>query len=812
MKKNKIITSSVLLLGALLLSSCGPSGGEYTTVTGPYLTGKDAKLTYNAYLVSAPKTLNPTKSQSGEDVPHIANGSATLVLNDEYGILRRQLATSAKRSDDFTQFTFTVRDDVPWVKYDGSIYSYKGKDQYVCADDFVTTAKIILDYNTQSQIYYMYTLFISNAWEYYCYTMMMQFIAQQKAGYTNLKGNEAAQAEKLTELVKEYSGSDPEEPITKNDIKKIKNFERVGVKADGNTLTYTLKTPAQFFPTVLTYCPYMPINSNFYNNDGGKADGYGSTIDKTLFCGAFRVTKFSSNAVEYTKNEKYFDADKVHVNKVNYKVVDASTGYKEMREAFDNSEVDGFSLSTKDEVGWNTYIKGPDNTGTIENPYSPLVNSRELDDVDYTYHYSLDINRSTDEASYKNATYWEDLGITSDTDKVATIENTNAALKIKEVRKLILNAFDITIYNSQFTNTDNSNQYQMNTFTPRGYVYDENGTDYIDFYYNTYASKKNLSGGKEEAKSLVGPQQISGVQYLDESDEDNKEFLAKYPWLSLQTLRDEAISAVEQAQSNSELNIKLPIVVDFFGSGGLSNEYLSMEEKLIRSWNERVNACTLSAARSEATGLPLCSGSSLGKNHYPYFEMVHNKMTNSSNYETASNNGYYTVSPSWGWIGDYADPLTYMHAYVTNGEMAKMSGNTEQFPNYSLVDGVLTKSAKSMFEEYNALVNEASEIHNSNYDRYAKFAEAEYMLLNELYIIKPSYMATQGWSASISRAAGYENPSAAYGVADHSLVGIWVLKDVPSGDERKAARELQAQKKEAALKEAGNNTINPIYN
>ncbi len=807
MKNGKYIGQSIILLASLLLTSCGGSGYETYPVTGPYLTGKTAKSVYKAYLGSAPSTLNPTKSQSGEDVTHIANAYSTLIMNDSYGILRHALATKATRSDDNKVFTFTVRDDVPWVRSDGSIYQVKNVDQYVCAEDFVTTAKIILDYNTQSEIYYMYTLFISNAWEYYCYTLMTKNMQEKKAGYTDLKGNYAKQAQKLTELIKEYSGSEPEEPITKDDIPAISKFERVGVKAEGNTITYTLKNTSQFFPTVLTYCPYMPVNATFYKDAGGSST-YGTTVDKTLFCGPYRITEFKSNSVKYEKNDKYFDADNVHIKNIEYSVVDSSITNKDMREAFDKGEVDGFSLSAKDEIGWKQYVKGEDGTGTIENPSSDLVNSRELDDVDYTYHYSLNINRSTEEASYSNCTYWADLGITSDEDKVATIENTNKAIKIKEVRKLILNAFDINVYNSQFTSTDNPNQYQMNTFTPRGYVFDEYGKDYIEYYYETYASKKGLSNA-EEAKSLVGPQQISGVQYL-EPQTDNEEFLNKYPWLNLQTLRDEAKSAVTQAQST--LGLSLPVVVDFFGSGGLSAESLDMESKLVRSWNERANGCTLSEQRAQATGLSRCqdaSGNLL--DDYPYFKMVYDKMTSTTTYESASNNGYYTISPSWGWIGDYADPLTYMHCYVTNGEMSKMSGNTAEFDSYSLVDGTLTKSSKHLLEDYNALVNEASVIYTSNHERYAKFAEAEYMLLNELYLIKPSYMSTQGWAASISRAAGYENPNAPYGLADHILSGMWVLTDVPTGDERKAARALQAENKEEALAAVGNNTINPIF-
>lgn len=801
MKKGKYMGRSILMLASLLLTSCGGNGYETYPVTGPYLEGKTAKSLYKAYLGSAPTTLNPTKSQSAQDAMHIANAYSTLVMNDSYGILRHALATKASRSDDNKTFTFTVRDDVPWVKADGSIYQYKGVDQYVCADDFVTTAKIILDYNTQSEIYYMYTLFISNAWEYYCYTLMTKNMQEKKAGYTDLKGNYAKQAQKLTELIKEYSGNDPEEPITKDDITSILKFERVGVKANGNTITYTLKNTSQFFPTVLTYCPYMPVNANFYKEAGG-SNTYGTTVDKTLFCGPYRITEFKANSVKYEKNDKYFDADNVHLKNVEYTVVDSSITNKDMREAFDKDEVDGFSLSAKDEIGWKQYIKGEDGTGTIQDPASDLVNSRELDDVDYTYHYSLNINRSTDEASYSSCTYWNELGITSDEDKVKTIENTNLAMKIKEFRKLVLNAFDITIYNSQFTSTDDENQYQMNTFTPRGYVFDEYGKDYIEYYYETYASKKGLSDSAE-AKSLVGPQQISGVQYLEPSSE-NTEFLTKYPWLNLQTMREEAISAVTQARDN--IGLSLPVVVDFFGTGGLSAESLDTEQKLVRSWNERANGCTLSSQRSEALGIPVCEG---GK--YPYFNMVYDKMTSSTTYDSASKNGYYSVSPSWGWIGDYADPLTYMHCYVTNGEMSKMSGNTDNFDSYSLVDGTLTKSDKYMLDDYNALVNEASEIYTSNHERYAKFAEAEYMLLNELYIIKPSYMSTQGWAASISRAAGYENPNAPYGLADHILSGMWVLTEVPTGDERKAARALQAQKKQEALEAVGNNTINPIF-
>ncbi len=810
MANKKHIGFPLLMLGALVLTSCGGSGYRTYPVTGPYLTGKTAKNVYNAYLSSAPSTLNPTLSQNAENVSHLANLVGTLVMNDNYGILRKELAEKVTHSSDNKVFTFKIREDVPWVKADGSIYKYKDKEQYVKAEDFVTTAKEVLNYSNQSEIYYMYTLFINNAWEYYCYKMMEKFIQDQKPGYTDLRNDRAKQAAKLIELVKEYSGHEPDEDITASDITKIANFERVGVKVNENgELVYTLRTSAQFFPTMLTYTPFMPTNAYFYQQ-AGKSEGYGTTMDKMIYCGPYRLQEFKSNSVKYAKNDKYFRADSVHIDKVNYTVVDASTSYKEMREAFDRKEVDGFSLNQKDETGWKMYITGDDGTGTIESPASDKVNSRELDDIDYTYHFNLNINRSTEKISWTNATYWGDElkdKFVTDEAKAGVIENTNNALKIKEVRKLVLNALSFDIYNEQFY-VDDKNQYQMNTFTPRGYVYDEYGKDYIDYYYETYASKKGLAGGINEAKALVGPQQTSGVEFLEPSD-STAETLAKYPWLSLKTLRDDAISAAQQYKDSNGNSLSFPIIIDYMGAGGISADSLANEQQLIQSWNERANCCTINPNHVSDT-LPLCSGSSLGDDHYPYFEMVHDKISNSSTWESASNNGYYTVG-SWGWMGDYADPLTYLHCYVTMGEMSKMSGNTEEFDNYSLVDGVLTKSSKHMLKDYNDLVEQASLITTSNHERYAKFAEAEYMLLNELYLIKPTYMSTQGWTASVSRAAGYENPSAHYGLADHSLLGIWVLEDVPTGKERQDCRELQATKKADELAKYNGNTIIAIY-
>lgn len=821
-QSKKLVVASLAAVASLLLAGCGGGGGEETIkVTGEYLTGKTAKTVYNAYLGSAPTTLDATKSQSNENVTHLANFEDCLVMNDEFGILRKSLASSATRSTDGKVFTFKVRDDVPWVTHEGKIWEYKGKQYYVSADDFVTTAKLILDFTNNSEIYYMYTLFVANAWEYYCYTMMNEYITKSsKVGgfdYSTLKGDRDGQAKQLMVLIKEFSGNEPDEVITGDMIPAISRFERVGVHADSNKneVKYTLRERADFFPTMLTYTPFTPINYTFYKS----TNGYGTNNTKILYCGPYICSEYSATNVRYVANEHYIHPERIHIKKVNYEVVSTSITYAEMREAFNRGEVDGFSLNEDDEVGWRDYITGPDKTNDIRNPYNPLVNSRELDDVTYTYHFVLNQNRSTDPASYAHSTIYEGM---SDEQIVAEIENTNRALKITQLRELVLKGIDLSIYNERYKAPEGRDQYQMNTFTPRGYVYDEASKDYVEYYYEEYARQKGLvaEGASSEAaitagKAAVGPQQIEGVNAIEGMSETEE---AKSPWLSMDLIRENAIKAVQAYNEQYSEKIKLPVIIEYNSTAALDPKDATYEQDIVTSWNERANGCTIAAAMA-TEDLPLCSekypGTKAGE--YPFFRMKDTKIANSSNFSSATNNGYYTLYTGWGWVGDYADPLTYMHCYVTRGEMAKMSGNTGYFANYNydaehdtfaVNEGTLEDH---MFKEYNEAVDTAKAENGSLVERFKLFAKAEYMLLNELFIIRPSYMPTQGYAASVSRAAGYENPSAHYGLADHILTGLWVLQEVPTGTERQQARDKQKENKEKALAAVGYNTINPIY-
>jgi len=771
-KKTALLFAALALV--IPLSSC-EKPNDTLTVTGDYLAGKEAKDTYNAYLASSIATLNSAKSQSATDVRHIANFVDGLLMNNEFGILERQLASAASHDNDFKNFYFTIKDDVHWYTYDAQEYTTTDAQgntvvQFVKADDFVNSAEIILNYANGSEIAYMVTMFIDGGWEYYCYTEMLDLIKNKDTSYAGINwsalkaASNDEKATRLMDLIAFESGADLADVafIDGSDLANIANFSRVGVIADSEFgIHYRLNQPARFFPTLLTYAPFYPINRAFFKQY--KMAGFGTSKDKMLYNGPFLCSEWGDNKVQYTRNEGYYNVSDVHIKTVNYTVAPDTISYAEIREAFEVETVDGFTLAPTDTIGWAQYITGgtPEDpgTGTIQNPYNSLVNSRELKTIDYTWHFTLNVQRE------ENITLQPNTEMADAAYGAAAIINTNRALKIKEVRRLVLDAINFEIYNDQYEAATEPNQYQLNTLTPPGYVYDENDKDYIDYYYEKYAEEKGLADAAA-AKALVGPQTIAGVNYSDS-------------YVNTE-LYQPALEAVTQYNLlNPASPITLPIAIENAGLAGYATDQAIFENAWINNFNLRANG---------------------GVTGTPFVKMINNmKTTSSSAASTNSYAGYYTLS-SWGWIGDYADPLTYVNTYTTNGDMSLFTGTKASRDNYYL-DGTdtLVYDEDGLLEEFDELVDTAKSIYNSDALRYEAFADAEYELLNDVYIIKPHSMTTQGWTASVSRAMGYENPTASYGLADYRLTGMWVLVTPPTGEERQIARDLQAEKKVAAL-------------
>ncbi len=148
-----------------------------------------------------------------------------------------------------------------------------------------------------------------------------------------------------------------------------------------------------------------------------------------------------------------------------------------------------------------------------------------------------------------------------------------------------------------------------------------------------------------------------------------------------------------------------------------------------------------------------------------------------------------------GWGPDYADPLTYYNCYTNKGDMNDFTGHNGDTLSYYVDEATGKIASKKISGEYTKKVNAAKAITEDTSRRYAAFAECEYMLHNDMCLWRPVHMDTQGYTASVSRAAGYENPNSSYGLAAYRLTGMWVLTEVPTAKERQACRALQEERK-----------------
>ena len=132
--------------------------------------------------------------------------------------------------------------------------------------------------------------------------------------------------------------------------------EELGVKAiDEKTVEFTLESPTPFFLDLTYFKVMQPQREDIIEKHGDK---YGSEYDTMLFTGPFVMTEWTHNSqVVLEKNENYWDADKVNLEKVTMKIIKEKTA--RMNE-LDSGAVD---MGAVDEPEW---IKTFDATGEFD--------------------------------------------------------------------------------------------------------------------------------------------------------------------------------------------------------------------------------------------------------------------------------------------------------------------------------------------------------------------------------------------------------------------------------------------------------------
>ena len=94
--------------------------------------------------------------------------------------------------------------------------------------------------------------------------------------------------------------------------------------ADDKTFVVALNVPVSFFPSLMYFPTFYPINEEFYNS---LADGtYGTSPETFLSNGAFVLESYTPGTANLSvkKNPDYWDADRVKLAGINYQVVGSS--------------------------------------------------------------------------------------------------------------------------------------------------------------------------------------------------------------------------------------------------------------------------------------------------------------------------------------------------------------------------------------------------------------------------------------------------------------------------------------------------------
>lgn len=317
------------VLGAALLagvSGCTPAGDAQKPSGGGAAPGAVAEgphgikyaedQTLRTLYASEATTLNPGVNGTAADWQAISNTTEGLLSEDPYGNYQPGLAESYTVSADNTVYTFEMRQGLKWV-------NEKGEPQVdFSAHDFVTMAAFICD-------------------------------------PVNASGS-AMYFEGVVQGAKEFLAGE------------TTDFSTVGFKAlDDFTLEITLVGPIPYF---ISYCgSYLPVPTELYTQLG---TAYGQDPESMYFIGPYRITTFEPQSKRiYEKNESYWDAEHVYINKIimTYNAESATLA----PEMFKRGEVDEAELGTNILDEW------------LKDPVTKDIVLPSLPDTTYMYFYSF---------------------------------------------------------------------------------------------------------------------------------------------------------------------------------------------------------------------------------------------------------------------------------------------------------------------------------------------------------------------------------------------------------------------------------------
>ncbi|WP_302192510.1 peptide ABC transporter substrate-binding protein [uncultured Streptococcus sp.] len=240
----------------------------------------------NWYTPTEILTLDISKNTDQYSALAIGNSSSNLLRVDKKGEPKPDLAKSVEVSEDGLTYTATLRDGLKWS--DGSDLT---------ADDFVYTWQRMLDPKTASE---------------YAYLAVESHL----------------------------------ENADKINTGEISDLSQLGVKADGNKITFKLTSPCPQFKYYLAFSNFMPQKKAFVEKEGDK---YATTSKDQIYSGPYTIKGWNGSDGSFTlvKNKYYWDAKNVKTEKVNLQAIKKADTAVQM---YKNGELDTVNISATSSI------------------------------------------------------------------------------------------------------------------------------------------------------------------------------------------------------------------------------------------------------------------------------------------------------------------------------------------------------------------------------------------------------------------------------------------------------------------------------
>ncbi len=282
-----IALTAVMSIG---LAGCGSGSSAYSTASSAASTteaastatstaaaGEASDEDLNVMIETPVESLDPQVGQDGTSFEVIADYMDGLMQMDAEGQPVPAIAEKYEESPDGLTWTFYIRDDAKW-----------SNGEPVTANDFVFGWQRAVDPDLACE-----------------YSYMVSDIAQIK---------------NATAIVN-----------------KEKDKSELGVTAvDDKTLKVELEAPVSYFLNLMYFPTFYPVNEKFYETC---ADTFATSPETMLADGAFVIDKYEPSTTEFhlSKNENYYDADRIKLAGIDYQVIqDSQTALM----SYQNGELD----------------------------------------------------------------------------------------------------------------------------------------------------------------------------------------------------------------------------------------------------------------------------------------------------------------------------------------------------------------------------------------------------------------------------------------------------------------------------------------